>query len=127
MLLRRGCDTSLPSMQHVRRPVISLILAAWLGSGCFSPELPDQIACGEGDTCPPGLRCETSADICVPEDQAAVVDLAYRSEPATVEAQVVAPPVAVELRNAAGELVEISGGTFAVELGANPEGVHLLG
>jgi hypothetical protein len=106
---------------------------AWLAvsllllGGCFSPDLPATITCGLDGTCPPGLRCETSANVCVDPSQAGVAELHFETQPASVEAGVDAPEVVVQLRDRAGRIVPVTGGTFAVELAANDAGVNLLG
>jgi hypothetical protein len=118
-------------MLHPRLSVVPAVarlvpLLLTLGA-CFSPSLPSQVACGENGACPPGLRCEAIANICVSNDQAAVDELAYTAQPADVEATRTAPAVTIELRNADGAKVPLSGGTFAVEVAANDAGVKLSG
>jgi hypothetical protein len=51
----------------------------------------------------------------------------FAAQPTNVEATVAAAPVVVELRNAEGDVVPLSGGTFAVELAANDHDVELNG
>jgi hypothetical protein len=96
-------------------------------TGCFSPDLPATITCGLDGTCPPGLRCETSANLCVDPSQAGVAELHFDKQPGAVEAGTDAPEVVVQLRDAAGNVVGVTGGTFAIELEANDAGVNLLG
>jgi hypothetical protein len=114
---------------HHLRPRLALFAAFGLSllAGCFSPELPATITCGLDGTCPPGLRCETSANICVDPNQAGVAELHFEAQPASVEAGVDAPEIVVQLRDAAGNVVPVTGGTFAVELAAHDAGVNLLG
>jgi hypothetical protein len=115
-------------MHHRRSRLLLLApLATFVLTGCFSPSLPETISCGEDGTCPPGLRCETSANICVDPNQAGVSELYFETQPATVEAGVDAPEVVVQLRDAAGAIVPVTGGTFGVELAPNDQGVNLLG
>jgi hypothetical protein len=105
-----------------------LVVSAAFGlAACFSPDLPSQIACGENGVCPPGLRCEAIANICVSNAQAAVAEMHFAAQPTRAEATTVAAPVVVELRNDEGDVVPLSGGTFAVELAANEQGVELDG
>jgi hypothetical protein len=104
-----------------------LLFAALALGGCFSPDLPATITCGLDGTCPPGLRCETSANVCVDPSQAGVAELHFETQPASVEAGADAPAVVVQLRDRAGQIVPVTGGTFAVELGANQAGVNMLG
>jgi hypothetical protein len=102
-------------------------LAPLVLAGCFSPELPATISCGVDGTCPPGLRCETTANICVDPNQAGVAELHSETQPASVEAGVDAPEIVVQLRDASGKIVPVTGGTFAVELADKAAGVNLLG
>ncbi len=105
---------------------LAAMFLAVVPAACFTPELPDQITCGEQGECPPGLRCETSAGLCVPEDQAAIAALRFVAPPTSAEALVAASAVTVELLDAAGQRLPITGGSFALEVAANPAGVGLV-
>jgi hypothetical protein len=110
-----------PSRNHLAATILAVLLNA-----CFSPELPEQIVCGEHGDCPPGLRCETSAGICVPDDQAGIATLRFVTSPASAEALVAGAAVTVELLDSAGQRVPLTGGLFTLEVAANPRGVGLV-
>src|SRR5688500_12439560 len=115
----RGTSAGIP-MHHLKAKLFLVATLAAPGTsllaGCFKPEIPAAITCAADGACPPGLRCETSSNICVDPSQARVSELYFSQQPTSVEAGVVAPQIVVELRDGSGRTVPVTGGTFAVEL-----------
>lgn len=55
------------------RLAIALAAAGILGTGCFDPDVAENLACGPGGECPPDFEC-ASDNLCYPEGEGPDID-----------------------------------------------------
>jgi hypothetical protein len=96
--------------------------------GCFSPDLPDVVTCGTHDECPMMTHCEATTSTCVPDATPKVAALRFVTPPpGSVEALAEVPTLRIELVDASGTVVSISGASVSLVLDAARSGAQLVG
>jgi hypothetical protein len=111
------------------RPFQLLLLAllTCLHAGCFDPRIAEGLTCGPSRECPVGQRCEVTTETCVPADLPTPVQLRFAAEPQSAEALVEIQAVTVELLDATGQVVPLSGAPIALTLDPGRYGTALTG
>jgi hypothetical protein len=104
-----------------------LTLLTTLAAGCFDPEIGHDLGCGPDHECPVGQRCENTSSTCVPEDLATPVELRFATQPAAAEALAAVPTVTLELLDADGQVVPLTGAPITLTLDAGPYDTLLSG